>query len=115
VRRWTSSRIAFRAATPGAIFFWWKIRPRNLVIPLNIKDRATEQSVRELAALTGETVTTAVRRAAEERLYRVRRARAAGTLAAELLAIGRRCSALPDLDPRTADEILGYDKQGLPS
>jgi hypothetical protein len=34
-------------------------------MPLNIKDPATEKSVRELAALTGETVTTAVRRAAE--------------------------------------------------
>jgi len=32
---------------------------------LNIKDPATEKSVRELAAATQETVTTAVRRAAE--------------------------------------------------
>ena len=82
---------------------------------LNIKDRATEQSVRELAALTGESVTTAVRRAAEDRLLRVRRARADGSLAAELLEIGRRCAALPDLDQRTPDEILGYDEHGLPS
>ena len=84
-------------------------------MPLNIKDRATEQTVRELAMLTGETVTTAVRRAAEERLHRVRRARAGGSLAAELLEIGRRCAALPDLDSRTPDEILGYDEHGLPS
>ena len=84
-------------------------------MPLNIKDRATEQSVRELAGLTGESVTTAVRRAAEERLQRVRRERAAGSLTAELLEIGRRCAALPDLDPRTPDEILGYDEHGLPS
>jgi antitoxin VapB len=84
-------------------------------MPLNIKDRATEQSVRELAALTGETVTTAIRRAAEERLHRVRRTRAEGSLAAELLEIGRRCAALPDLDLRTPDEILGYDEHGLPS
>jgi len=82
---------------------------------LNIKDRATEQSVRELAGLTGESVTTAVRRAAEERLQRVRRERAAGSLTAELLEIGRRCTALPDLDPRMPDEILGYDEHGLPS
>jgi antitoxin VapB len=71
--------------------------------------------VRELAALTGETVTTAVRRAAEERLHRVRRARAGGSLAAELPGIGRRCAALPDLDARAPDAILGYDKHGLPS
>ncbi|MGA3398359.1 MAG: type II toxin-antitoxin system VapB family antitoxin [Acetobacteraceae bacterium] len=84
-------------------------------MPLNIKDPATERSLRELAALTGETVTTAVRRAAEDRLHRVRRTRSAGSLAAELPEIGRRCAALPNLDPRMPDEILGYDEQGLPS
>src|SRR5207249_10123782 len=72
-------------------------------MPLNIKDAATERSVRELAALTGETVTTAVRRAAEERLQRVRRGPAGGSLAAEILEIGKRCAALPDLDRRPPD------------
>jgi antitoxin VapB len=81
---------------------------------LNIKDLATEKFVRELAAITGESVTAAVRRAAEERLQRVRRQRAGRSLAAEMLEIGRRCAALPDLDERTADEILGYDAHGLP-
>ena len=37
-----------------------------------------------------------------------------GFLAAEMLEIGRRCAALPDLDARTSDEILGYDAHGLP-
>jgi antitoxin VapB len=83
-------------------------------MPLNIKDPITEKSVRELAAITGETVTTAVRRAAEERLHRVRRDQSGRSLAAELLEIGRRCASLPDLDTRTADEILGYDEHGLP-
>ncbi len=82
---------------------------------LNIKDPATERSVRELAAATRETVTTAVRRAAEERLQRVRHEHAGRSLAEEILEIGKRCAALPDLDRRTADEILGYDEQGLPS
>ena len=30
----------------------------------------------------------------------------------ELLEIGRRCAALPVLDPRSADEIIGYDEHG---
>jgi len=81
---------------------------------LNIKDLATEKFVRELAAITGESVTAAVRRAAEERLQRVRRQQAGRSLAAEMLEIGRRCAALPDLDTRTADEILGYDAHGVP-
>lgn len=84
-------------------------------MPLNIKDPAAEKFVRDLAAAAGESVTTAVRRAAEERLQRVRRQQSARSLAAEILEIGRRCAALPDLDTRTADEILGYDQHGLPS
>lgn len=31
----------------------------------------------------------------------------------ELLEIGRRCAALPVLDHRSADEILGYNPHGL--
>jgi antitoxin VapB len=84
-------------------------------MPLNIKDPATEQSVRKLAALTGETVTTAVRRAAEERLHRVRRTSGRRNLAAELLTIGQRCAALPDLDSRSPEDIIGYDEHGLPT
>lgn len=81
---------------------------------LNIKDPATEKTVRELAALTGETVTTAIRRAAEERLQRVRCDHQDRSLAAEILEIGKRCAALPDRDGRSAEEILGYDEHGLP-
>ena len=83
-------------------------------MPLNIKDPATEKFVRELAAATGETVTAAIRRAAEERLQRVRRKQRGRSRAEEILEIGRRCAALPDLDQRTADEIIGYDENGLP-
>ena len=83
-------------------------------MPLNIKDPTTEKYVRELAAITGESVTVAVRKAAQDRLQRVRRDQP-GRLAAELLEIGARCAALPDLDTRSAEEIIGYDEHGLPS
>jgi hypothetical protein len=32
----------------------------------------------------------------------------------DILALGRHCAALPDLDPRSAEEIVGYDENGLP-
>lgn len=64
--------------------------------------------------LTGETVTSAVQRAAEGRLSRLRRARARGSLAAELMGIGRRCAALPDLDTCPAKDNIGYHEHGLP-
>ncbi len=67
------------------------------------------------AAATGEGVTVAVRKAAEERLLRVRRDKAGRRLADDLLAIGARCAALPDLDTRSAEEVLGYDENGLPT
>ena len=35
--------------------------------------------------------------------------------AATILEIGRRCAALPDIDTRSAEEILGYDRDGIPS
>ena len=31
-----------------------------------------------------------------------------------ILNIAARCKALPDLDLRSADDILGYGKNGLP-
>ena len=35
-------------------------------------------------------------------------------VADELAAIFRRIDDLPDLDTRSADEIIGYDENGLP-
>ena len=32
----------------------------------------------------------------------------------DLLAMGDRLAALPDLAPRSSDEILGYDERGVP-
>jgi antitoxin VapB len=82
---------------------------------LNIKDPATDRIVRELALLTGEGVTTVIRKSVEERLLRVRNLRGSNDLAAQLMEIGAHCAALPELDRRSADEILGYDENGLPS
>ncbi len=36
-------------------------------------------------------------------------------LATRLLEIGTRYAALPVLDSRSSDEIISYDKHGLPS
>jgi antitoxin VapB len=58
--------------------------------------------------------TEAVTQALRERLERVRRARAKRRLADELDEIALHCSVLPVRDQRNADEIIGYDEQGLP-
>jgi antitoxin VapB len=98
-----------RSLSLGIDFFCQATSP-----PLNIKDPVTEKIVRELAAVTGESVTAAIRRAAEERLQLVGRQQAGRSLVAEILEIGKRCAALPDLDTRPADEIFDYDEHGLP-
>ena len=67
-----------------------------------------------LARLTGDTKTRAVIEPIRDRLDRVRRSRQARPLADELEQIARHCAALPVLDSRPADEILGYVRDGLP-
>lgn len=82
---------------------------------LSIKDPETERMARALAERTGETITVATRRALEERLRRVSSDARKAALLEDMAASRRRWSALPVLDHRSADEILGYDENGLPS
>ena len=81
---------------------------------LNIRNPEADRLAAELAQATGETKTEAVIQAMRDRLERLRRERGGTRLADELDEIARTCAALPVRDRRTADEILGYDEQGLP-
>jgi antitoxin VapB len=83
---------------------------------LSLKDPETDSLARQVASLTGETLTEAVRTSLSERLKRERLKRGRpANLADELEAIARRNDHLPILDHRSADEIIGYDENGLPS
>lgn len=81
---------------------------------LNIRNAEVEQQAAELAELTGASKTAAVGNAVARQLARLRADRAGRSLVDELDAIAERCSSLPVLDDRSADEILGYDDDGLP-
>ncbi|WLB24506.1 type II toxin-antitoxin system VapB family antitoxin [Bradyrhizobium japonicum] len=81
---------------------------------LSIKDPETEQLARTLAERTGESITTATKRALEERLRRTSSNARKAALLEDLEAIQRRWNALPVLDNRTPDEIIGYDENGIP-
>jgi len=81
---------------------------------LNIRNPEAEKLAAAVAKLAGETKTQAVVHALRDRLARLRRERARRRLADELDEIARRCAALPVLDSRTPDEILGYDERGVP-
>jgi antitoxin VapB len=82
---------------------------------LSIKDPEADRLARELASRTGETLTEAVVVALRERLARETGRTRSIALRDELAAIRRRCAALPVLDGRTIEEILGYDERGLPA
>ena len=81
---------------------------------LNIKSEEARRLARELARLTGESITAAVTEALRERLDRVRRERTVG-IANRLLAIGKDCAARLKEPFRSADHAeLLYDDRGLP-
>lgn len=82
---------------------------------LSIKDLETERLAKALAEKTGETITMATRRALEERLRRLANAGSRDVLLEELAASRKRWAKLPVVDNRSADEIVGYDENGLPS
>ena len=82
---------------------------------LNIGDPETEALARELAARTGETIAAATKRALQECLGRTESEAAKAALLEDLAAFRHRWSALPRLDNRTPEEILGYDENGLPT
>jgi antitoxin VapB len=81
---------------------------------LSLKDKETDRLAREVVSLTGESVTDAVRKSLSERLARERlRHGQSASLAAQLSTLGKACAALPDIDPRSPDEIIGYDETGI--
>ncbi|KPF79817.1 hypothetical protein IP78_08650 [Brevundimonas sp. AAP58] len=83
---------------------------------LSLKDRETDSLARQVANLTGESLTVAVRTALSERLERERLKRGdPADRVARILEIARRSAALPILDHRTDDEIMGWDENGLPT
>lgn len=81
---------------------------------LNIKNPETERLAHLLADATGESLTEAVTAALRERLAAVRRAADREQMIASVARLQEMVQALPVLDARSPDEILGYDEYGLP-
>lgn len=80
---------------------------------LNLKSRRVHDMARELAELTGDSMTGAVEVALREAI--ARRRPAVEARRALLGRIAEHCAKLPLRDDRTPDEIIGYDDVGLPS
>lgn len=85
-------------------------------MPLNIKNEDAHRLARELARLTGTSITDAVTSALRDAVRRLQAEKtySAQRLMLEIEEIALHCASLPVLDTRPADEILGYGKDGLP-
>ena len=80
----------------------------------NVKNEEADQLLRQLTAVTGESLTEAITVSLRERLTRERRIRRVG----DVLTLEQAVDRFTDravVDHRTDDEILGYDDVGLPS
>ncbi len=81
---------------------------------LSIKNDETERLARQVARETGESLTEAIQKALQERWERLKAKRGSHVLAGQIEDLLRRVDALPILDSRPEEEILGYDEHGMP-
>src|SRR2546427_2271563 len=106
--------VAFsRLPTAFVILDRWYNSRHEEPMALSLKDPEADRLAREVAARTGETLTTAVVVALRERLARLRGRSKRRRLRDELREIAQRCAQLPTLDDRSDKEILRYDERGL--
>jgi antitoxin VapB len=78
-----------------------------------IKDDEADRMIRQLAERTGETITDAVKGAVAEKLARTPLTEAEiAQRRAKLDSILAKFDAMPTVDHRSADEIIGYNDKG---
>jgi antitoxin VapB len=85
---------------------------------LSIKNRDFEEIARELAHITGKSITDAGLVGLKRELERqkaLKRYKPKQNLIDEIREIQRRYAALPNQSPMSDDEILGYDEFGIPT
>ncbi len=78
---------------------------------LSIKNDEADRLARELAEETGDSITEAIVVALRERLERVRSKPGRGVKLRSLIS---EVTSYPVIDDRKADDIVGYDENGLP-
>jgi antitoxin VapB len=82
---------------------------------LNIKSTEAHRLARELAQLSGVSLTHAVTEALREKLDREKHRRGDKPLSTELLEIGKRCAAHIKQPVKSSDHAdMLYDGHGLP-
>jgi antitoxin VapB len=80
---------------------------------VNIKSPEAERKLRRVARMLGKSMTATVIELADAKLKELEAKKDRERRLRAVERIVRRFNARPVLDNRTADEILGYNKDGL--
>ncbi len=80
-------------------------------MPLSLRNPRVESLARRVAVRSGYNITDTIQQALE--LMDNQLDHNTEALTARLTRISAHCSSLPDLDGRSANEILGYGPDGL--
>jgi len=79
-------------------------------VALNIKDPEADRLARQVAEMTGETITGAVVTALKEKLAREQRRQSdTEVFVDDVLRVARSLASLPTRDQRSDEAILGFD------
>lgn len=108
--RWTTPlqmEVIFPLVDAGEFHYDGIVKRRQT---LNIKNPAAHRLAVQLSKQMGVTITDAVIRALENQVSQSKKP----IDRKKIDAICARIAALPVLDPRSPDEILGYDEFGVP-
>jgi len=81
---------------------------------LCIKNEKAERMARRLSKITHRSITDSIILSLEEKLAKLESKKSTNNLYDELMTISKRCSLMPNIDNRSSDEILGYNKNGAP-
>ena len=85
-------------------------------MPISIKREETVRLARALKQQTGKPMARVIHEALEESFGRLSATSPdPQQRLAEMRAISRRVAGLPNRDTRSADEVIGYDENGLPN
>lgn len=80
---------------------------------MSIRNTEVELMAREIAGKLNISMTQAIIEALKEKKASLKRIDQNNSFFAETIkSISEECAALPDLDKRPPDEILGYDEKG---
>jgi antitoxin VapB len=93
-----------------------EFRKKGRILPaLNIKDPEVHELAVELARRTKRSLTEVVKDSLRESLARQRSRQTESQRVVErVMRIAQRIASSPVLDPRTPEEILGYNDIGVP-